>query len=253
MTQPTPTNIEQDDVLLPCIKAAYARYPDLELSGVDAEKMAELLEMSVLLSTKYTHASFVHKMLLQSAYTIRKLIYKNSCAQPPSSKDDTGVREGALKIFDEGFDSFEKEDQLYGDDTVNRVEMRVYKFNGSDEQTIRAALTEPSKAGGVVDVDDLCKVAADYVGSAYEDENMAERIVMDTIDYLASRNLLSTPNDRDELLRVIADLANAAKSVIERWESPVWKDLPATANFINHLRNNLDKNSDIIKLAWEMK
>lgn len=32
-------------------------------------------------------------------------------------------------------------------------------------------------------------------------------------------------------------LMSAAKSVIERWDSPSWKDLPATADYIHKLRN----------------
>jgi hypothetical protein len=35
------------------------------------------------------------------------------------------------------------------------------------------------------------------------------------------------------------DLIAAARAVVERWDTPHWKDVPATAVFINRLRNAL--------------
>ena len=32
-------------------------------------------------------------------------------------------------------------------------------------------------------------------------------------------------------------LIDAGKAVVERWDSPKWKDLPHTAEYINELRN----------------
>lgn len=37
------------------------------------------------------------------------------------------------------------------------------------------------------------------------------------------------------------ELKRAAQAVIERWDSAVWKDLPATAEYINRLRSALPK------------
>lgn len=31
-------------------------------------------------------------------------------------------------------------------------------------------------------------------------------------------------------------LLKAAKAVVERWDTPLWKDVPATARYINDLR-----------------
>lgn len=31
-------------------------------------------------------------------------------------------------------------------------------------------------------------------------------------------------------------LAEAARALIERWDAPLWKDVPATGEYINHLR-----------------
>ena len=45
---------------------------------------------------------------------------------------------------------------------------------------------------------------------------------------------VSTKPDNTELL-------SAAKAVIERWDSPLWKDLPHTGEAINRLRKALEK------------
>ena len=35
------------------------------------------------------------------------------------------------------------------------------------------------------------------------------------------------------------ELVSAARAVVERWDTPLWKDAPATAGFINRLRDAL--------------
>ena len=56
------------------ISGAYKRYPDLELDEMRPEEVVQMFEMAVLMNTEYTQKSFVHKMLLQGAYTIRQLM-----------------------------------------------------------------------------------------------------------------------------------------------------------------------------------
>ena len=41
----------------------------------------------------------------------------------------------------------------------------------------------------------------------------------------------------------------AAKAVIERWETPLWKDAPATANYIYALRNAMTHNAELTGVA----
>lgn len=36
-----------------------------------------------------------------------------------------------------------------------------------------------------------------------------------------------------------AELEQAAQAVIDRWDTPLWKDVPATAEYINKLREAL--------------
>ena len=36
-----------------------------------------------------------------------------------------------------------------------------------------------------------------------------------------------------------SELVSAARAVVERWDTPLWKDAPATAGFINRLRDAL--------------
>ena len=45
---------------------------------------------------------------------------------------------------------------------------------------------------------------------------------------------------RDKLLAA-PELLDAAIAVIERWDSPLWKDLPATAEYIGRLRQAVNK------------
>ena len=62
------------------------------------------------------------------------------------------------------------------------------------------------------------------------------------------RNLIKVDNNLTMSSREIADLIaaapellDAAIAVIERWDSPLWKDLPATAEYIGRLRKAVNK------------
>lgn len=56
----------------PRMKAAYNLYPDLVLDELKPEEMICFLEQSVALKSQYTQPSFVHKIFLQAAETIRQ-------------------------------------------------------------------------------------------------------------------------------------------------------------------------------------
>jgi len=80
---------------------------------------------------------------------------------------------------------------------------------------------------GSVDVE----AVIDAVTSFYtrkEDRNFAAQVARNTLDNL----LAGAPVGGDELVL-------AAQAVIERWDTPAWKDVPATATFINRLRDAL--------------
>ena len=47
--------------------------------------------------------------------------------------------------------------------------------------------------------------------------------------------------DRQALLSVVQELIEKGDAVVKRWESPLWKDLPHTANYIDDLRNAISK------------
>ena len=55
------------------ITTAYEMYSDLVLDGLNPNSLARYFEQAVLMKTEYKFASFVHKMLLQAAHTIRSL------------------------------------------------------------------------------------------------------------------------------------------------------------------------------------
>lgn len=53
--------------------------------------------------------------------------------------------------------------------------------------------------------------------------------------FAALAALRAQPDHSEQHLEMIA----AARAVVERWDTPLWKDAPATAGFINRLRDAL--------------
>lgn len=47
--------------------------------------------------------------------------------------------------------------------------------------------------------------------------------------------ITAQPDHSEQHLEMVA----AARAVVERWDTPLWKDAPATAGFINRLRDAL--------------
>ena len=56
-------------------------------------------------------------------------------------------------------------------------------------------------------------------------------------EYIAAMDPTTTLALLDENER----LRTAARAVVDRWDTPSWKDVPATANYINKLRMELSK------------
>lgn len=46
--------------------------------------------------------------------------------------------------------------------------------------------------------------------------------------------------DRKELLSLVQVLVDKGNAVVERWDSPLWKDVPHTGTFINDLRSAVE-------------
>ena len=46
-------------------------------------------------------------------------------------------------------------------------------------------------------------------------------------------------DDFTQLLKAHNKLRKAAQAVVTRWDTPLWKDVPATANYIAALRKEL--------------
>ncbi len=79
---------------LKALGAAYKRYPDLVLDECSPEDVIKMFEMAVLLNTEYTQKSFVHKMLLQGAYSLRQALTS------PTVTPNDGDAERALEALD---------------------------------------------------------------------------------------------------------------------------------------------------------
>ena len=66
----------------------------------------------------------------------------------------------------------------------------------------------------------------------------------DILEILRGRNEHSSQRAADEIERnraAIEELISAGNAVVERWESPLWKDLPHTGEFIYALRDVIEK------------
>ncbi|MFA7238955.1 MAG: hypothetical protein WC091_02510 [Sulfuricellaceae bacterium] len=63
--------------------------------------------------------------------------------------------------------------------------------------------------------------------------------VIETLRVAASRYIQATSQQPDT--KAVEGLVLAADAVIQRWDTPNWKDAPATADFINQLREALAK------------
>ena len=54
----------------------------------------------------------------------------------------------------------------------------------------------------------------------------------------------SLERERDEAREEAETIKEAAWAVVHRWETPLWKDAPATAELINKLRKKLTHNTN---------
>jgi len=91
------------------------------------------------------------------------------------------------------------------------------------------------------------RVSARYAGDPYDpDENKTHPPLIYKIECPACAkefktqkqavDMWNTRTPQQAVEPVLGELMAAAQSVIERWDSPSWKDLPATANYIHRLR-----------------
>lgn len=73
-----------------------------------------------------------------------------------------------------------------------------------------------------------------------EHERLSERQVQEAKRWAALTNSETRDFHRDHAERPVnARLLSAARAVVARWETPLWKDAPATAGFIYELRDAL--------------
>jgi hypothetical protein len=48
-------------------------------------------------------------------------------------------------------------------------------------------------------------------------------------------------------------LREAAQAVVERWDTPLWKDVEPTAKYINELRAALEATEPVQQVSWTLK
>lgn len=49
------------------------------------------------------------------------------------------------------------------------------------------------------------------------------------------------------------NILQAAKDVVERWDTPLWKDVPATAEYINSLRHAIEEMEKAEPVGWAIE
>ena len=101
-------------------------------------------------------------------------------------------------------------------------------------------------------ISECVKVAMEMLGDSgftiapiapVTDEKLREAV--DLVKYYHSGNSVACDELSDAMQTIYATLTEltelraASQAVIERWDSPRWKDLPATAEFINAMRELL--------------
>lgn len=57
----------------------------------------------------------------------------------------------------------------------------------------------------------------------------------------AKKIIIELSDERDRLLEQRDELLEAAIAVVQRWDTPNWKDVPATAEYISQLRAAITK------------
>ena len=139
------------------------------------------------------------------------------------------------KLFDE-FASYDE----YGNRRLG--ESRAIEFAEAYYRAMLKAAPKPP----ITDNTELLKLVQDVVRVALEkayecneingyDNAFDIDLILDDVDASCFENLITSavPNN--------TELLSAAKNVIERWDSPLWKDLPHTGEAINRLRKAIER------------
>lgn len=87
---------------------------------------------------------------------------------------------------------------------------------------------------------DAIKLAIDFLHCVDQRFDLAKEphapgVTMLDQFHAALAALRAQPDHSEQHLEMVA----AARAVVERWDTPLWKDAPATAGFINRLRDAL--------------
>lgn len=154
-------------------------------------------------------------------------------------------------------DWFEKATLDYRAKEKVQSHLAGYSYHPSDEEkTIRAALQQPDKNIG-------CE-SCDFTGRIEVEPDSEFSHPCDTCqpelnkEFQAGYNSAQQPDDCKtcntyaaqglKMMRRLEEnksatraLVKSAEALIERWDSPKWKYLPATAKFVNRLRNQVAK------------
>jgi cell division septum initiation protein DivIVA len=102
------------------------------------------------------------------------------------------------------------------------------------------ALCETCNGTGEVTIESHCCDCPDCLGTSYVQPQ--RRILNLQFDIRGLEQQLNQKTQQLESVTAHRDaLVAAAQAVIERWESPLWKDTTPTASLINKLANVLDQ------------
>ena len=109
-----------------------------------------------------------------------------------------------------------------------------YVFMGNMLKAAIAKLPLGVKIGAQPDHSELVKRLRNFDFGSSDVDQWIE-IMDEAADALEGKAIGAQPDHSEQHLGMVA----AARAVVERWDTPLWKDAPATAGFINRLRDAL--------------
>jgi hypothetical protein len=117
-------------------------------------------------------------------------------------------------------------------------------------ESLRQQLTKPADGEVLLELFNNLHSGLKKVNRNHDVEHLIHQM-LNIKNYVTNIYAVNNPKPADEVL------IEAAKSVVERWETPLWKDAAATAGYIYRLRDAIntykpaDETISVSKGEWE--
>lgn len=75
----------------------------------------------------------------------------------------------------------------------------------------------------------------------YEIRDESGALIAETFELIGKHRATVNPRENASLIAAAPELLAAAIAVVDRWDSPLWKDQPATGEYIARIRKAIAK------------